>query len=287
MALKALIRRGTEIVNSKSSDANSPLSRLVAVAIFCGIGYYVGDTSTWFGKFVWGFLVFVPGGMDAVVFRLLGVICLSFVGAFSTGGVEQWESDILWWLLGISAASGCTVISQREKLVHDQAKAVHGRVSKWNGRRKALRNGTATDREWTSLIANGENLISSIEGIMKKAKPAKKFEKYDLAEALAVMKSEVAKLDHAWMISVGASTTPRPPSVGDLSVLRQQGLISEDEFIAFSRRFRKSSGEEAEEIIRAINSLFEQHKKGAMSEGNYHAGLWALLDKLDRELGKT
>ena len=60
-------------------------------------------------------------------------------------------------------------------------------------------------------------------------------------------------------------------------------MISEHEFEAFSERFKVSTGEKARSIIRAISDLHMQYNNGAMSEGNYHAGLWSLLDKLDRK----
>ena len=71
--------------------------------------------------------------------------------------------------------------------------------------------------------------------------------------------------------------------IKDLAMLRSKGMISEHEFEAFSERFKVSTGEKARSIIRAISDLHMQYNNGAMSEGNYHAGLWSLLDKLDRK----
>lgn len=68
-----------------------------------------------------------------------------------------------------------------------------------------------------------------------------------------------------------------------LATLRSEGKISADEFKAFSERFAVTTGEKAKGVVSAISDLHDQYKKGAMSEGNYHAALWTLMDKLDRK----
>ena len=67
-----------------------------------------------------------------------------------------------------------------------------------------------------------------------------------------------------------------------LAELRSQGLLSEEEFSAFSERFTKSTGEKSSEIINAIKDLHAQRQSGALTEGNYKASLRTLMDKLDR-----
>ena len=87
---------------------------------------------------------------------------------------------------------------------------------------------------------------------------------------------------------VAELTAPQPkvesPTVRQLAELRADGLLSNEEFKAFCDRFGKSTGEKAREIVGAIESLHKQFRSGAMSEGNYHSGLWSLLDKLDRNV---
>jgi len=99
------------------------------------------------------------------------------------------------------------------------------------------------------------------------------------------LKNELDKMyDRIFMII--AARTPKD-DLGDeiqqLATLRQKGLISDMEFTAFSERFTLTTGEKASGIINAISKLSEQRKQGAMEEGNYHAALWSLLDKLDRK----
>ncbi len=72
------------------------------------------------------------------------------------------------------------------------------------------------------------------------------------------------------------------PSVRHLAELRADSLITDDEFKAFCDQFSRTSGEKSQEIVKAIEGLHKQFRLGAMSEGNYHSGLWALLDKMDR-----
>lgn len=67
-----------------------------------------------------------------------------------------------------------------------------------------------------------------------------------------------------------------------LARLRRAGAISDDEFRAFSERFRLTAGKKAMDVVEAISELYAQYQRGAMSEGNYHSGLWAMLDKLDQ-----
>lgn len=68
-----------------------------------------------------------------------------------------------------------------------------------------------------------------------------------------------------------------------LASLRKEGVISTEEFQAFSKRFQSASEVTAGEYVATIRDLYSQFQRGAMSEGNYRAGLWSLLDKLDRK----
>ncbi len=72
--------------------------------------------------------------------------------------------------------------------------------------------------------------------------------------------------------------------ISQLAKLRDEGKISSEEFKAFSERFKVSTGKKASQIINAIGQLHDQHKEGAISEGNYKASLWTLMDKLDRKV---
>ena len=83
--------------------------------------------------------------------------------------------------------------------------------------------------------------------------------------------------------SVRRETTSASKEIERLAELRCKGIISDHEFQAFSERFKVTTGEKSEAIVQAIGKLFAQYEHGAMSEGNYHAGLWSLLDKLDRK----
>ena len=57
----------------------------------------------------------------------------------------------------------------------------------------------------------------------------------------------------------------------------------QSKFQAFSERFKLPTGKKASGIIKAISELYEQHEKGAMTQGNFNDALWSLLDKLDRK----
>lgn len=88
----------------------------------------------------------------------------------------------------------------------------------------------------------------------------------------------------AFTVHVASQPSSSVSEIETLARLRNSGMISSHEFDAFSERFRVSSGQKAGEIIDAIGSLYGQYERGAMSEGNYHASLWGLMDKLDRKI---
>lgn len=48
--------------------------------------------------------------------------------------------------------------------------------------------------------------------------------------------------------------------------------------------YQKSAGEKAQDMVKAIAELHKQRKAGAISEGNYNATLWALMDTLEKEV---
>ena len=103
-----------------------------------------------------------------------------------------------------------------------------------------------------------------------------------------LMKVEIEKMSNQITMLLGLhATSTRVVSLGEeiekLATLRKQGVISDSEFQAFSERFKLATGEKASSVIKAISELYEQHQKGAILEGNYHAALWSLLDKLDRK----
>jgi len=102
---------------------------------------------------------------------------------------------------------------------------------------------------------------------------------------MALMKEEIEKMSNqiSMILAVRTPTASLGDEIDKLAALRQKGMISDLEFQAFSERFKLSTGEKASGIIKAISELYEQHHKGAMSEGNFHAALWAMLDKLDRK----
>lgn len=71
--------------------------------------------------------------------------------------------------------------------------------------------------------------------------------------------------------------------IAKLAELREDGMITESEFDAFTEQFELSTGEKAREIVDAIFELHDEYEQGAMSEGNYHSALWSLMDKIDRD----
>ncbi len=99
------------------------------------------------------------------------------------------------------------------------------------------------------------------------------------------MRDEINRMS-SQITMILATRTPMASTgeeIDKLAALRQDGLISDMEFKVFSERFRLSTGDKASGIVKAISQLSEQRQQGAILEGNYHAALWSLLDKLDRK----
>ncbi len=112
--------------------------------------------------------------------------------------------------------------------------------------------------------------------------PAKGWDEQEL------IKAEIEKMSNQITLLLGmhAANThvaSLAEEVEKLATLRKQSIISDSEFQAFSERFKLSTGEKASSVIKSISELYDQHRKGAILEGNYHAALWSLLDKLDRK----
>jgi hypothetical protein len=101
-------------------------------------------------------------------------------------------------------------------------------------------------------------------------------------EDIPSLKDEIDKMS-SQISSLLAVRTPGK-EIEKLAVMRKNGMISDLEFQAFSERFKLSTGEKASGIIKAISELSRQYQQGAILESNYHAALWALLDKLDRKI---
>jgi Asp-tRNA(Asn)/Glu-tRNA(Gln) amidotransferase B subunit len=192
---------------------------------------------------------------------------------------------LLFWTLssGFGIGAGgviCAVILgviKLARMAHQQREALMAEYQLWREDMTILRSGRADNQHWEEWIAKGQNLIRKLEGYGLGSK-----ETYEERRRLAAhIRDDIRAYGAARVAS--AASLQHPPSITELARLRNNGLISADEFRAFSERLSTTPGERATDIIAAIERLYREHKKGAMTEGNYHAGLWALLDRLDRD----
>lgn len=147
----------------------------------------------------------------------------------------------------------------------------------WAERKKTLRASGASAQDWESWLRDGEQVLkeanarpTELGGEIARA-VRQDLRTYEAARAAASMFATTAIDNHSG-------------SVADLARLRSENLISPEEFEALTERFRRSNGSKASEMIHAIEKLHEQYKSGAMSQGNYKASLWTLMDRLDREM---
>jgi hypothetical protein len=134
----------------------------------------------------------------------------------------------------------------------------------------------ATDPvDWDTWIDEGENLADACDAWAELADKALEvrdtLRPYESARALASMQT-------------GGSKNHIADSITQLSQLRAAGLISDSEFSNFTDKFKRSPGTKAREVLTAIEQLHAQYKAGALQTGNYHAALWTLMDRLERDL---
>lgn len=149
----------------------------------------------------------------------------------------------------------------------------------WVGQKKLLRAGNAALQEWEAWLAAGQELLAICD--------KRRLRGHDWGRAEVQIREEIRPVEVALSsVSMHAQVpSPNQPDlIVELATLRSDGRISGEEFDAFTERFRRSSGSKAREIIQAIEELHRQHKSGAMTQGNYKASLWMLMDRLDREL---
>jgi len=83
--------------------------------------------------------------------------------------------------------------------------------------------------------------------------------------------------------SKGEGPAPAPSEeIGRLKELMRQGLLADNEFQAFSERFKVMTAERARGVLEAMAGLDVQCREGAMTKADYHVALWKLLEKVDR-----
>lgn len=113
--------------------------------------------------------------------------------------------------------------------------------------------------------------------------PKHEFKVPDPDQVYNILKRQIEGSETVAAEVVVASTVSVGDEIEKLAGLRTNGVISEEEFNAFAERFKVATGEKVKGIVDAISTLSEEHKAGAMTEGNYNSAVWSLLDKMERE----
>jgi hypothetical protein len=188
------------------------------------------------------------------------------------------EGQTCAWVLGIGVALAFlaaigNAVGKRQ---------LRRNAESWFTEKKGLRAGNTTPEAIERWIERGEKLAAQAEkgatGKFGKDKATTKG-----LELLAIRIRDDVRAFETVQATIAARTNDvSSPTITELARLRSEGMISEEEFKAFASRFERTAGEKAQEVLEAIGKLHEQHTAGAMSEGNYKASLWSLLDRLDR-----
>lgn len=186
---------------------------------------------------------------------------------------EQGSGDcggfaLLWLLCAI------LVVAYRYKK-SAKARNLQSRCKAWFAHGKALASRAHGPVAWDEWIEKGESLAEACDVIPQLTIVADEIRAsllpYRSAKALAAMQS-------------GNGMSNSTEEIAGLCRLRASGLITDAEFARLTERFERSSGTKAGDILDSIEKLHAQHRDGAMSRGNYHAALWILLDRLERDL---
>jgi hypothetical protein len=204
-------------------------------------------------------------------------IVLCMVLLFASGWAKQNPSSCS--TLGFTAIVGAFIyvafrFINKQRADREKA-AIRSRCAAWHSRKKTLRSMATDPVDWDTWIDEGENLADACDAWAELADKALEvrdtLRPYESARALASMQT-------------GGSKNHIADSITQLSQLRAAGLISDSEFSNFTDKFKRSPGTKAREVLTAIEQLHAQYKAGALQTGNYHAALWTLMDRLERDL---
>jgi hypothetical protein len=196
------------------------------------------------------------------------------------------EAQVVIAVIAVIAVVVVLVVSQTGPKASDPSVE----VVPWRASLVALQSKGFPGADLAAWVAQGEALAKQFDARAAVSRIADRMAGSDQGafspdqEQSRRIRAEILAIQSAHATATMIATQAKSPTLSELAGLRTEGVISEDEFRAFSERFTKSSGEKALEIISAIRALHEQFRSGAMTQGNYHASLWTLMDKLDRDL---
>lgn len=193
--------------------------------------------------------------------------------------------SLLWFLLiPINVSAANKKYKQEEENIATLSQ-LEVDASQWREQRKHFRTSYPSEKEWAEFFELGDKTLGGFKKLRSEVYATETI-RATASQYISELADEIEKIELSKISAAASAIAPKSATIEDLARLREAGLISEDEFKAFARRFEKSSGEVAKEIISAIENLHVQHTNGAMTEGNYHSSLWTLMDKLDREMIK-
>lgn len=155
----------------------------------------------------------------------------------------------------------------------------------WREDKDRLRMTNADGDQWEAWIKRGRELSSRTYRLVH-ADVAQKRNIIDHDLGVYENARAHASMNQQAYVSMSHHTSGSgdPEHIRELARLRAEGVISQDEFAAFTVRFQRSPVSKAMEIVQSIQALNSQQIKGAMSQSNYRSSVWALMDSLDRDL---
>lgn len=235
------------------------------------------------------------GGTSALALTVLLTILLTISGDPADPS-PHWGWDAGYSLLGILSTASIAslllgailypldwIITARRRAAEkshedEELSSLVDRVESFESEHEDLRRQLSpTSEQLHHLINDGQDLISDL-----RSWDPIWFE--DSRTWAQKMVREINRtLDHLQVVRASDGTgNGNSEDLRALSALRAEGLIDEEEFAAFTARFRSSEKMRVREILDGIEQLQRLHSSGGLSQGNYADAIWGLLDKLDR-----
>jgi hypothetical protein len=99
---------------------------------------------------------------------------------------------------------------------------------------------------------------------------------------VATIRKEIAEMSASAADSVGHPSPATTPVIGQLEELREQGVLFDGEFQAFSEKLKVLAAEKACGVLETIAGFQLQCRQGTMTGVGFHVALRELLERLDR-----
>ncbi len=224
------------------------------------------------------------GLMAALPVSFVGIFVAALLGIDSETFIDLWELYLMVALASLVLGAvlwpfDMIVRANRESAEEREKEQLLDRVRTFRSEHEGLRRELAPTLEQLHDLANyGQDLVSDLRSWTPVwiDDEHRTWARQKAAEINAT-------LDHLQVVRASDGTGKgSSEDLRVLSMLRAEGLINEEEFAAFTARFRSSDRMRVREVLDGIEQLQRLRSSGGLSPSNYSDAVWGLLDKLNR-----